>query len=278
MYSFLISIAVAGAVFGGCMAGGAKTGTTVFFSILGFIGAYVLVGFLVRKKITAVQKELQEIMMAGQQRISRKVQQAQTKPGVNVKLLQRQIEGDQKAIYQDALEFIDRLDPFKKWSPMMGRQIITMRMQFHYQLKQFEEVDKLLEGQNLFKGPMMMEPMTVAMKMARQYKNGDVEGAGKTFKQHLKWFRGSRATLLYALMSWILVKKGEDEEARQLLQKGKEATGDETLTFNWERLSNDKAKSFSNAGLGEEWYSLYLENPPQPKQQRMRAPKGRRPF
>lgn len=80
-------------------------------------------------------------------------------------------------------------------------------------------------------------------------------------------------------MSWILVKNGEFEKARELLQKGKESTGNETLAYNWERLSNDKPKSFSNEGLGDQWYGLYLENPPQPKQQRARAGgKGRRPF
>ena len=60
-------------------------------------------------------------------------------------------------------------------------------------------------------------------------------------------------------------------EVVKLLLKAKDATGNETFTYNWERLSNDKAKSFSNEGLGEEWYGLYLENPPIPKQQRVRG-------
>jgi len=55
------------------------------------------------------------------------------------------------------------------------------------------------------------------------------------------------------------------------LNKAKGSTGNETLATNWEMLSNCKEKSFSNAGLGEEWYGLYLENPPNPKQQRMRG-------
>jgi hypothetical protein len=116
------------------------------------------------------------------------------------------------------------------------------------------------------------------MKMARQYKNGDLAGASKLFKKKIKWFRGDRGILLYGLMSWIYVKTGETEKARELLQKGKEKTGDETLTYNWERLSNNKEKSFSNEGLGEQWYGLYLENPPAPKQQRVRPKKGHRPF
>ncbi len=278
MFSLLIAVVVSAIVVTALKVAQIQQGTTVFFGIVGFIAAYYLVGFLVRKQITKVQKELEGIMKAGQQRISRKIQQAQTKPGVNVKLLQRQLESDQMAVVKDALKFTERLEPFRKWNLLMGRQIATMRMQFLYQLKEFEQVDELLASQGLFKGPMMMEPMAVAMKMARQYKNGDIAGAEKTFKKKIKWFRQDRGTLLYALMSWILVKEDKLEEARQLLKKGKEASNNETLTFNWERLSNDKPKSFSNAGLGEEWYGLYLEKPPQPKQQRVRAQKGRRPF
>ncbi|NLX25433.1 MAG: hypothetical protein GXY61_05665 [Lentisphaerae bacterium] len=278
MFSIFISIVVAGSVVGACAAAGVKAGTT-WYGVLSFLVSFYSISFLIRRKIKALQNELQESMLAGQQRINRKIQQAQNKPGTNVKLLQRQIEADQKSIFKEALAFTSRLEPFKKWSLMMGRQIITMKLQFHYQLREFDQVDAILAKSGLFRGPLYLEPMLVAMKMARQYKKGDVKGAEKTFKRRLPWFRGNRATLLYALMSWILVKSDKPEEARQLLLKGKEATGDETLAFNWERLSNDKVKSFSNEGLGDQWYGLYLENPPMPKQQRVRmSGKGHRPF
>jgi hypothetical protein len=278
MLSLIIPAVVSIVIVVSCLAAQVKTGTTVFFGITGFVAAYVATGLLIRRKIKSVQNGLQELMKNGQQRISRKVQQAQLKPGANVKLLQRQVEGDQKLIMKEALRFIDRMEPFKKWNLLMGRQIATMRLQFHYQLKEFEQVDEIFAVKGFYNRPMMMEPMTVAMKMARQYKNGDSAGAEKTFRKKIKWFRNDKGTLLYGLMSWILVKEGKVEEARQLLQKGMDGTGDETLAFNWERLSNDKAKSFSNEGLGEQWYGLYLENPPLPKQQRVRVQKGRRPF
>ncbi|HEY5653985.1 MAG TPA: hypothetical protein VIR63_06425 [Pontiella sp.] len=278
MLSILISIIITAAVVGGCISADIKSGT-ILIGILSFIASYYLVGALIRKKIKAVQAEIQAIMEEGQQRIHRKIQQAQTKPGANIKLLQRQVETDQKAIYKQALNLTDKFEPFKKWNPLMGRQIDTMRFQFLYQLKEFDQVDALLASGGIFKGPMFMEPMAVAMKMARQYKNKDIAGVEKSFKRYIKWFRGERGTLLYGLMSWVYVKTDRVEEARQMLLKAKDKTHNETLTFNWERLSNDKPKSFSNEGLGEEWYGLYLENPPQPKQQRVRAGgKGRRPF
>ncbi|VGO20503.1 hypothetical protein [Pontiella sulfatireligans] len=271
MLSILISLAFSIALVVTCAVTDVRTGTTVFFGIFGFIAAQFLVGFLVRKKTTAVQNELQALLTQGQQRLQRKVQQFQSKPGGNIKLMQRQIEAGQMEIVKGALDFTDRFEPFRKWNLLMGRQIATMRLQFLYQLKEFKQVDEIFAAGGLFRGPMLMDPMPVSMKMARQYKKGDVAGVEKTFKRYVKWFRGDRGTLLYGLMSWVLVKEGEPEKARQLLLKAKDATGNETFSYNWERLSNNKEKSFSNAGLGDEWYGLHLEKPPAPKQQRMRG-------
>lgn len=271
MFAWLITLIGTAAAVAACLfsnfspAETSGVGVAVFFLLL--IG----VGFIVRRRISKVQNGLQEILTHGQQQMNRKIQRFQSRPGGNFKQIQRQLEADQNALLRDALAFVDRLEPFKKWSLMIGRQIATMRMQFLYQLKEFEQVDQILATAGLFSGPVMLEPMAVAMKMARQYKNGNIDALEKTFKRRITWFRGSKGTLLYGLMSWVYVKQGEAEKARQLLIKGKDAIGDETLARNLEMLSNNKVKSFSNAGLGEEWYGLYLENPPAPKQQRMRG-------
>lgn len=247
-------------------------------AIGGFILSQVLIGLIFRKKTAAVTNELQEMMTKSQRQLSNKANQMAMKAGGNVKLVQRQLERDQQQVFQKALDFTARFEPFKKWNLLMGRQIDTMRLQFLYQLKDFEQVDALL-AKGLFKGPMMMEPLPVAMKMARQFKNKDVKGAEKTFNWHIKFFRGNRGALLYGLMSWIYVKQGESEKARQLLLKGKEATASDVLSSNWQLLSNGKEKQFSNKGLGDEWYSLYLETPPAPKAQRVRGgQKGGRRF
>ncbi len=271
MLVLLISALISAAAVLACNIMQVSSGTTIFSGLAGFFVFFFLIGFLVRKKVTSLQDELQQIMTVAQQRMNRKIQQFQSKPNGNIKLIQRQLEEGQQAACKEALEFTRRLEPFKKWGLMMNRQIETMRLQFHYQLKEFEQVDALFSKAGLLKGPIMMEPMMIAMKMARQYKNKDVAGAEKTFKRRIKWFRGNRGTLLYGLMSWIFMKQKESEKARQLLNKAKDITSDKTLASNWELLSNCKDKSFSNAGLGDEWYSLYLENPPTPKQQRMRG-------
>jgi hypothetical protein len=276
MYSLLISALVAFALASALNASQFSTGSTIFLSLLGFAATFFLIGFLVRKKMTPAQSALQESMQAAQRRMQRKVQQFQNKPGGNIKQLQSQLEMDQKAMCKQGLELTKGLEPFRKWSLLTGRQIATMRLQFHYQLKEFDKVDEILATCGFFRGPLMMEPMAVAIRMARCYKNDDLAGAQKVFKRKILWFRGDRGTLLYGLMSWIYVKVGKPDEARQVLLKAKEATGVETFAKNWDHLTNDRAKSFSNAGLGDEWFSLYLENPPTVKQKRVRGT-GRNP-
>lgn len=271
MLTLLISIFISLSSYLASHRTGGSMGEAIGYGVAGLLVPYFVIGFIVRRKMTKVQDELQGLMQRGQQQMQRKIQQFQTRPGGNIKQIQRILEKDQNAVAGEALEFVDRFEPFRTWSLFMGRQIATLRLQFLYQLKKFDEVDQIFATRGMFKAPMMTEPLMVAMKMARQYKNEDMAGLEKTFRQRLKWFRGSKGVLLYGLMSWAYMKKGEAEKARQLLIKGKEATGDETLGRNLEMLSNNKEKHFSNAGLGEEWYSLYLENPPHVKQQRVRG-------
>lgn len=271
MFSWLISVVGTAAVVAACVASNFSPVETSGAGIGAFLLFQIAIGLVVRKKISKVQAGLQEMMEGGQKQMNRKVQMFQSKPGGNIKQIQRQLEADQKKLITQALDYVDHLEPFKKWNLMIGRQIATMRMQFLYQLKEFEKVDQMLAKSGLFTGPVLLEPTAVAMKIARQYKTEGAEQAEKTFSRRIKWFRGSRGTLLYGLMSWIYVKEGDAEKARQLLIKAVETTGDETLNRNLEMLSNNKEKSFSNAGLGDEWYALYLENPPTPKQQRMRG-------
>jgi len=278
MLTLLISALVAAALAGTLTTSGVSSGATVFYSILGFFVTFFLIGFLLRKKMSKVQGELQESMQSAQGRMQRKIKMFQNKPGGNVKQMQRQIEMDQQAMLKQGLEFTERLEPFRKWSLMTGRQIATMRFQFYYQLKDFNKVDELLATCGFMRGPMMIDPITAAMRMARCYQKDDVAGAEKVYKSRIRWTFGERGTLLCGLMSWIYVQKGEIDEARRILLRAHEKTGNDLFQKNWEHLSNDRVKSFSNAGLGDQWYSLYLETPPTPKQQRVKQGNGRNSY
>ena len=271
--SFIISILISGT----CIASEVKSGS-IAYGILGFIASQVLISLLIRKKIKAVNGALQEILAAGQKRINRKINQFQNKPGGNPTLMQRQVERDQQELFKTALEFTDKLEPFKKWNLLMDKQISTMRLQFLYQLKEFDRVDEIL-SKGFLTGPILSDPMLVAMKMARQFESKNMQGVEKTFKRYVRWSRNDGGALLYGVMSWVYVKQNQVEEARQLLVKAKEKMSNEVIDRNWEMLVNNRAKSFSNAGFGDQWYGLYLEKPPAPKRQQIRTKaKGRRPF
>lgn len=276
MLALIISFIIGLLITGTCMATGVKSGS-IMYGILGVILSQVLISFLVRKRFKVVNEELQELLAIGQKRINHKINQFQNKPNGNPNLMQRQVERDQQDLFRTALEFTNNLDAFRKWNLLMDKQTATMRLQFLYQLKEFDQVDALL-AKGLFTGPLLTDPILVAMKMARQFKNKKADDAEKTFKRYIRWYRSDSGAFLYGVMSWIYLKQNQEEDARRLLIKANEKMSNEVLDRNRDMLVNNRAKSFSNAGFGDQWYSLYLENPPAPKRQKMRAPKGRRSF
>ena len=63
MLSLLVSALISLLLVTALTASDIHRGTTIFFGIVGFIATFYLVGFLVRKRITKVQKELEVIML-----------------------------------------------------------------------------------------------------------------------------------------------------------------------------------------------------------------------
>ena len=62
-------------------------------------------------------------------------------------------------------------------------------------------------------------------------------------------------------MSWIEVQKGETDAAFKTLTEALKKSDNETLKANHEQLMNNRVAHFSNSGIGDSWYSLYLEEP-----------------
>ena len=67
--------------------------------------------------------------------------------------------------------------------------------------------------------------------------------------------------LLAAAWSWILVKRGDVDGAFKALNAALKNSDNETLKANREHLANNRVAHFSNAGLGDQWYALHLEEP-----------------
>ena len=269
MFTLIISIII------GCIAGyfsylEYELFWGLFIGLLAAIGAHVVISLLIRRKTKKFNDEIQALMQEAQNKINRKIQAFQRKPQSGIKAMQKTIESEQTAAVTEALTVLDKFKPFYHWNFLLKKQIITMRMMFNYQIKNFKEVDKLMPS------CMMLDPQAVAFKMARQYKNN--EDFLQTFKKKIKKFKGERAVLLYAACSWMLVKQKNYDEAINVLVEGKNKTGNETIASNWEAIANGRYKKFSNAKLGDLWYALYLEQPQAMKQQRMRQKMGKGHF
>ena len=210
------------------------------------------------KKLQVIVEETQEVLKASQTEVQRMLNRFQTRPGGSQKMMQEQVEKLVTKRVVEALEILDKTRPLYKWSLLAERQVNTLRMQLNYQIKRFDEVDRLMD--NIF----VLEPLSLAMKMARQYHHND-PGLEKSYKKGARKFKYEKGILIHALYAWILVKRKETDKALEILTVAKDKTESEVMQRNWQHLANNKPRLFSNAGLGEQWYALHLDTPPKAK-------------
>ena len=261
MFTLIISL-IAAAITGGLSYRVYDTAWTIINTVAAFTVCWIGIGLFIRHKINKVNAAIQDKMAEAQKKINRKLQMFQNKPGANVKSVQKTLEKDQNDAILEALKTTHRIDRYFKWNFLLKKQISTMRMMFYYQMKNFKKVDELLPE------CMFLDPRATAFKIARMYKRND-EGIDKFFAKKCKRLKGENGALLYGLYSWILVKNGEADKALKLLTDARKKVDHPTIVENREKLANGKVKQFSNSGLGELWYSLYLEEP-KVKQKKMR--------
>ena len=230
-----------------------------FFGVLALLIVQVTVSLIVRRRTTKINFQIQGIMQEVQKKLEVKQQQFMRRP-LDPKLMMQQFTKEQNAGLERAIEACELFRPLYKWSFLMERQINTMKMAFNYQLKRYDEADRLMAKS------LLLDPQSIAMKMARMYKRNE-EGLDKFFKKKCKGLKGKNCILPYSLYAWILVKQDKADEAFKVMAEAKKRVENEVIVRNWEALANKKPRSFSNAGLGEMWYALALEEPKMPKQQ-----------
>ena len=280
MYTLLITasfgIAVALAL---CLSGASAWGWAVLFGVLAFFAANAAVGFFMNRKIKAMMQELQAIMADGQRRMQEKTQTWRTRPPGSIKQAQLELKKLQHVSIEKALAFTDTFARYERWSPLLSRQVATMRMQLHFQDGNETATDALLPKS------LLMDPMTVAIAIVRSYRrNGyrhetdkkgrQVPNAVDTyFEKGVARLRYGQGALLYGLYAWIQLKEGDVDGAFATLLRADKKMENDCIKRNIELLKNNKPKQFSLAGLGDEWYALGLE---EPRFGGQRAP--RRPF
>ena len=225
------------------------------FFVVGFMGAILPINLWVKKRLEAVFTAVQQQVEGSQAVLRRKAMAMQNKMMSSTKGLQRQLEKQQEESIREAIASLEAAMPLNKWNFLVQRQVDTLRAQFYFQIKEFEQADAH------FAKALMFDPVTLAMRLTRFYKQGQMEQFEKAFAKGIRRFKGEKGTILYALKSWILVKQERYDEAIALLDKAKTDTESSVLAKNWEHLVNGRNRSFSNAGLGDVWYALYLEEP-----------------
>lgn len=232
----------------------------VVLAILAFVLVQIAISLMLRSKMNKVSMELQQVMMETQKNLERIQQTFIRQRNTNQTMLRMQLEAEQKRGIEAAIALCDNFKPLCKWNLMIKKQMITMKMAFNYQMRNWEEVDRLLPGCTF------LDPQTVCMKLARMYKTKD-ENLDKFYKKGTRILRKDGIVLPAATYSWILLKLDKKEEALKVLNEALKKTDSAILTQNRDAIVNNKLKNFSNAELAEGWYVLALEEPKMQKVQ-----------
>ena len=234
----------------------AHWGWSILWGLLAFVAGQALATYLLSRRVKKDMTAVQTIMTEGQKRMQQKVHMWQTRPPGSLKQAQLEIERDQKRIVEQALAASAGLERFNRWMPMMNRQIATLRVQLYWSIKDFKRVDELLPD------ALFVEPMMATIKIARMYMlNDETAAIEKFFKKQIAKLRYGQGALLYLLFAWILVQRKDLDAANKLLIDAGKKMENDVVKSNREVLANNRANLFTNAGLGEEWYALHLEQP-----------------
>ena len=263
MYALIIAL-LAGAAAGGISrVSGLSVAWSVFIGLAAFLAVTAVISQIIRIKVKKLNDGLQQIMEETRHKIMMMQNQFMRRPLGSQKMMLQALEKEQNAGIRRAIGACDAFVPYYRWSFLLDRQMNTMKMAFYYQLKEFDQVDKLMPK------CLFIDPQSVCLKMARMYMRKE-DGIDKLFRKKCSSLKEPACILPYSLYAWILVKQERYDDALELLVDCKKKTDNEVIVRNWELLANKKYKSFSNSGLGETWYALGLEEIRMPKPQRMR--------
>ena len=237
-------------------------GWSTFFASLVLLLALFIFNRIFGKKLSRLVENIQEILQDSQEKALQMNNRFQSRPLGSAKLMQGKLEEIVEKGVLKALDLLEQSRPLHKWTILASNQVNTLKMQLYYQIKRFDEVDALLAKKSPFARVIFFEPVSLAMKMARQYKHNDPK-LEKSYRKGIRRFKSDKGTLIYAVYSWILIKRKKNDKALDVLTRAKAKTESEVLKRNWQQVANNKPHLFSNAALGEQWYALHLEPIPQ---------------
>ena len=257
MITLILGIAAAGGVFAAAyFAADWGTGWSIVSAVVGFGAFQAVVGLTLQKRVKREMDKVQDILVGGQKQLQQKMQRWQVRPPGSIQAAQREIAEDTKVFVRRALEQTKSLERFRLWVPLMDRQIATARLQLSWMIRDFKAVDALMPK------AILVDPTMSAIKMARMFMlDASLEDIAKVYRKGVSRVRYNGNVLLAAAMSWMQVKRGDTDGAFKTLTEALKKSDNATLKQNHEILMNNRVAHFSNAGIGDQWYSLLLEEP-----------------
>ena len=220
--------------------------------IVGYMVTQIVISLILRKKINAVQAEIQNQMIADKERINRQLSAFQQRQPGNLNGLKQLADRLQTEVSRKLLESTERFRAFYLWSPLLNRQINAMKVQLHYQLRDYAEVDRLLPK------TILADPLSLVIKLVRMYRHEDAE-LDKFYKKKCAGIKADNGAFLACVYAWIKLKQQNAPAALAALRAASKLSDHQVLLDNLNKLANDRKKDFSNAGFGEQWYALALE-------------------
>lgn len=257
MITVLINLFVALCVgLGLTLSGVTGWGWGLVWGVLTLVAGQVGLGWLLKRRMGALSDQVQAVMARAQAQMQAKVKRWQTRQMANPKAAEAELAKDRDAMIAEVQALLRPLERYRLWVPFLGRQLATMELQFAWQRKDFKRVDALLPR------ALLLEPTLACIKLARLWqREASAEELDKAFRRAVRRTRYDTSALLYATYAWMLVKRGAIDEAFRILREGDERNENATLKANLDHLANNRLAHFSNAGFGEMWYALWLEEP-----------------
>lgn len=253
MLSFIISIGCGLLSAWGMLQDQHSTSAAVFTGVGVFIILQIVIGLVIRKMVNRRQNEIQNILMEAQNKIQKRLNFYQMRPG-SANMAKQELTKLQNEAARKALNKLEVFRPYYWWNFMLKKQINTMKMQLHFQMGEDRKVDALLPQCLLF------DPQSIAIKMARMYRNGDA-GLDKFYRRKCSRLKGDNRAFLTSVYAWIKVKQDECDKALDALNAARKLSDHQSLIDNCENLANNRKKHYSNSAFGDLWYALRLEEP-----------------
>lgn len=235
-------------------------------AVIVFMLVQLGIGLILRRYVNRQQQVIQNILIKGQNDINRQIALFQRRNPGSERAARQILEKIQNGAAADALAATEGFKRFYIWNFMLKRQINSMKMQLLFQLKDYKAVDELLPH------CLLLDQQALAIKLVRMYRNDDA-GLDRFYRRKCARLKGDALAFLASVYAWMLLKRGKEKYARNILLAAKNKTDHPVLVENEARLANQKAKQYSNAGFGDIWFALGLEEyKVKPQRQRMGRP------